>query len=186
MIVSRSRLLVLLLVVTGAGATAVRAQAVAGMGEAPAIVGTYTYVAEGSDDIEEAIDDAVSKVSWFIRTFARSRLRNTNPLYERIVIERSDTAWSILVDDRKPVVAPVDGSAVKWEREDGEVFDVSIELLDPSTLKQLFVAEDGERENLYRLGPGGDAMSMTVTIRSPKLKEPLVYTWNYERVDGGM
>ncbi len=55
---------------------------------------------------------------------------------------------------------------------------------DDGSLLQQFVAEDGERDNRYVLGPDGETMSMHVEIRSPKLKEPVRYTWNYERASG--
>jgi len=182
MIVSRSWVLVpVLALLTGAGVAAQEG----GMAGEPAIEGTYSYVEEGSDDVKEAIDVAVRQVSWFIRTFARGRLEKTNPLYETVVIERAEGEWTILVDDRKPVTAPVDGTPVEWEREDGEVFDVTVELQEDGSLLQRFVAEDGERDNHYVLGPDGETMSMNVEIRSPKLKEPVRYTWMYERVEEG-
>lgn len=147
----------------------------------PTIVGTYTYVAEGSDNIKQAIDTAVKKVSWFIRTFARGRLEKTNPVYHTIDITRPDDNWSIVVDGRKPVIAPVNGDSVSWTREDGEKFQVSIHEVDAQTLDEVFVASDGVRTNQFEWSPDGTTMAMHVKVESPKLKEPLTYTLNYRR-----
>lgn len=147
----------------------------------PALEGTYTYVAEGSDDIKQAIDTAVKKVSWFIRTFARGRLEKTNEVYQTIDITRPDDNWSISFDGRKPVVAPVSGDTVPWTREDGEKFRVVIHEVGPRTLDQVYVAEDGVRTNQFEWSQDGKTMAMHVKIESPKLKEPVTYTLNYQR-----
>ncbi|HKJ93820.1 MAG TPA: hypothetical protein VJ957_11695 [Longimicrobiales bacterium] len=177
MIVSRRLLPVLLLLLAP---TWVRAQGPEG-GSGPVLEGTYTYVAEGSDDVKQAIDVAVKKVSWFIRTFARGRLEKTNDVYQTIVVERPDDTWSIAFDGRKPVVAPVSGDTVPWTREDGEKFQVVIHQVDARTLDEVFVASDGVRTNQFEWAPDGSMMAMHVKIESPKLKEPLTYTLNYRR-----
>ncbi len=178
MIVARRMLPVMLLLLLPAW---VRAQEPAAAVSEPQLEGTYTYVAAGSDDIKQAIDTAVKKVSWFIRTFARGRLEKTNSVYQTIDIAQTDGNWSIAFDGRKPVVAPVSGDTVPWTREDGEKFQVVIHEVGPRTLDEVFVASDGVRTNQFEWSADGSTMAMHVKIESPKLKEPLTYTLNYER-----
>ncbi len=48
-------------------------------------------------------------------------------------------------------------------------------------LKETFVAGDGSRENLFEPSADGQTMIMQVTIRSPQLKQPIVYRLDYRR-----
>jgi len=154
-----------------AGGTALAAQQ---------IEGTYTLVAQESDDVVQAINSATSRMNFLIRPVARSRLRGTNPAYQRVVIGREGNRIRIEMDDAPAVVAPRDGTPIRWRRADGEQLDVTVNA-EPARVTQTFRAEDGERENLLVLSPDGRTLAMTVTIRSPQLPEPLTYTLRYRR-----
>jgi hypothetical protein len=151
---------------------------IANAGEA--LEGTYTFVADSSTNIDEAIDAAVTDMNFIKRPIARSRLKKTNPIYRRVVISR--TAQEIHVEFRAgaPVIAPADGTSVKWTRDDGEVFDVSA-AWEASTLTQKFKAEDGERLNVFRLSPDGRTLTLDVTISSDQLPKPMTYSLVYRR-----
>jgi len=142
--------------------------------------GTFTYVPEESDDVEAAIGRAVEHMNFLVKRIARPRLRNTNVPYGKVTITRTATELSIATDERAPVVSPAAGTPIKWTREDGEVFDVTT-VLEGGRLVQSFTAEDGSRENAFTLSPDGDTLTMTVTIRSDRLREPLVYKLLYRR-----
>jgi hypothetical protein len=142
--------------------------------------GTFVYTAEGSDNLEQAIQQATSRMNFVTRPIARSRLKKTNSVYQKIAIGRTADEVSIAFDARAPVVSPASGSAVRWRREDGEMFDVTTTGGNGS-LQQTFKAEDGERVNTFTLAPDGNTLTMNVTITSPRLPQPLTYRLRYRR-----
>lgn len=144
------------------------------------LAGTYAYVPAASDDIEMAIRAATDDMNFIVGPIARGRLRKTNFPYETIRISATPQAVTIVTDDRAPIVTPASGSAIKWEREDGEVFDVSTRFVG-GALHQTFQAEDGKRVNVYSLDAEGNTLTMKVTVSSPKLEAPMVYSLKYQR-----
>ena len=147
---------------------------------APTLQGEWEFTPEGSSDINDAIEGAVAKMNFIKRPIARSRLKKTNAAYRKISILR--TAESIVVgfDGGKPVHMPASGATVKWKREDGETFDVSGTWQD-ARVTQKFVAEDGSRQNVFRLNETGDAVTLEVTLTSDQLPTPLTYALSYRR-----
>ena len=63
---------------------------------------------------------------------------------------------------------------------DGEVIDLTTRWVD-ETLEQTFIAEDGQRKNVFALSPDGGTLEMQVTVTSPRLAAPLTYTLRYRR-----
>lgn len=138
--------------------------------------GIYTFVPAQSEDVEVAIDRAVSQVSWVIRGFARSRLRGANRPIERIEIGYpGDTVLITLREEDGPIRSPRTGEYVPYTRPDGEVVQVKTELRD-SVITQFFHSDDGDKQMVYRLRPAG-MLEVVTTIFSDRLKEPLEYTW---------
>jgi hypothetical protein len=142
--------------------------------------GTYTYLEAESDPIKPAIERAVARMNFITRPVARGRLTKTNSPYQSLSIRQSNSQISIVTDQRAPIVSPGDGSPIKWTREDGEVFDVTTRWVG-GTLEQTFVADDGQRKNVYALGADGSTLEMRVTVTSPRLAQPLTYTLRYRR-----
>jgi hypothetical protein len=146
-----------------------------------ALEGTYTFVADSSTNIDDAIDAAVTDMNFIKRPIARSRLKKTNPIYRRIVIAKTPQEISVEFRSGAPVSTPADGTSVKWTRDDGEVFDVSA-TWEGSALAQRFKAEDGERLNVFRLTPDGRMLTLDVTVSSDQLPKPMTYSLVYRRV----
>jgi hypothetical protein len=144
--------------------------------------GTYEFVPSASDNIEAAIKDATSSMSFIVKPVARSRLKKVNQPRPRLFVHQSADTISIAYDEKFPQVAPLDGHTVKWKNEEGEQFDLSIEHTE-ETLTQRFVAPDGERLNEFRQSAAGDTLYLSVTIKSPRLKQPLRYRLVYHRKD---
>jgi hypothetical protein len=158
------------------------APAHAAAAQAPAFAGTYTLNARASDNVQTAINQAASHVMFLIRGIARSRMRSTNPVYQRVVIQEQPAEFAIAFDQRAPVRAPSTGASVPWTREDGEKFQVSIHTLADGRLQETFVAEDGRRVNVFSLSPDGRVLTMETTVSSPKLPQPLHYRLVFDRV----
>lgn len=170
-------------VAPGAGELGQTPEPLSGSADDPALAtlqGKYTYLEADSGDIEAAINASVSKLNFIVRRFARPRLRKTNYAYQRLAFRLDADTLAIRMDDRVPIRMPLNGDSIRWQREDGEWFDVDIAWKE-GVLTQRFVAEDGERINDFVLNEKDQELSMQVTVRSPKLKVPLQYELVYQR-----
>ena len=158
----------------------------AGAGVAPApalaaasLTGDWAHDATKSDNVDKAIERAVEKVNFVIRGMAHGRLKSTNQPYHHVSITTKGPETLIKTDDRAPIVATA--KAVKWKREDGQVYDVSMVWKGDTRLEQTFANDEGKRVNTYTLNPDGKSMIMQVTVTSPKLPVPLSYSLAYKR-----
>lgn len=142
--------------------------------------GTYHLVQSESDDIHQAIDRAVARMNFVTRPIARSRLRKTNPPYQTVHLSTTASQVTIRIDEREPLTTPANGTPIQWKQASGEVVDVSTEW-ENGTLEQTFVAKDGQRVNHFSLSPGGELLHLKVTLTSPRLAEPLIYTLRYRK-----
>ena len=142
--------------------------------------GTYEFVPAASDNVDAAIKEATSSMSFIVKPVARSRLKKVNQPRPRLFVRQSADTISIAYDEKFPQVGPLDGNTVKWKNEEGEQFDLSIQHTE-ETLTQHFVAPDGERLNEFSQSASGDTLYLGVTIKSPRLKQPLHYRLVYHR-----
>jgi hypothetical protein len=142
--------------------------------------GTFVIDRAHSDDVNRAIETAVSRMNFVTRPIARGRLRRTNAVYQRVVINYTPEQVSTVFDHRHAVESPANGQPVKWTREDGEKFDLSTEW-QGGRLVQTFRAEDGSRTNTYTVSADGRTLTMHVTLRSPRLSAPLEYNLVFTR-----
>jgi len=139
-----------------------------------------TWKLASTPNIGAAIERCTDEMSFIKRPIARSRLKKLNPAYQRIVLTRVGGEFVIQFEERQPIRLPADGKAVAWTREDGEKFLVSAR---PSVdaLAQHYQGEDGERDNRFRVDPGGKALTLDVIVKSQKLPKPLTYSITYSR-----
>jgi len=142
--------------------------------------GTFVLDRAHSDDVNRAIETAVSRMSFITRPIARGRLRRTNTPYSRLSIDFTPQQIQVHVEQRSPMDSPANGQPIKWRREDGEVLDLSTEWTN-GRLVQTFRAEDGSRTNTFSIAPDGHTLTMHVTIRSPRLPAPVEYNLVYTR-----
>ena len=143
------------------------------------LVGHWAYDAAKSDDVEKAISATVEKVNFVLRGFASGRLKNTNQPYKTVTIAKKGDKTSVMVDDRAPWEAPSAGGAIKWKREDGQVYDMSFAWKGDTRLEQTFSNDEGKRVNVYSVDGAG--MKLDVTVSSSKLPVPLTYKLAYKR-----
>jgi hypothetical protein len=140
--------------------------------------GHYTVDRAASDDIEAAIRATVSGMSFIKRPFARSRLRSTNPVGGTVGIEVNPGKVKITFDSNSPMEAPDDGTTVKWTRDDGETFDLSMRW-EGETLVHTMGAKEGTRTNRFTLA--GETLTVSVSVQSPQLPRALEYKIVYKR-----
>ena len=149
-------------------------------GEEPMLEGHYIPIVERSSDVDAAIDAAVAKMNFIKRPIARSRLKKTNPAYQRVTIARTESQVHVKFDKSSVIESPADGTPVKWKREDGEVFEVSTDW-QGKRLVQRFKAEDGERVNTFHSNAKGELI-LDVKIMSDQLPKPLSYSLVFRRL----
>lgn len=172
---------VLLLALTGAAPVAppaARAQEPATADRK--LQGAFSYNAANSDNIDKSIDKAVADLNFIVAPIARSRLTKTNTIYRKVSFEFSGSQVSIVTGGRAAIKTNLNGTPIKWTREDGEVLDYST-TLNGDTIRQKFVAKDGQRVNEYTPGADGQSLTMKVIVSSPKLNEPLTYRLSYRK-----
>ena len=156
-----------------------RAQESAGVA-AHKLEGSFSYVASGSDSIDKSIDEAVSDMNFIVAPIARSRLTKTNTIYKKITFDYVGNQVAIVTGSRAPIKTSLNGTPIKWTREDGEVLDYST-TVNGESIRQKFVAKDGQRVNEFTPNADGQSLTMKVTVSSPKLKSPLTYRLVYKK-----
>jgi len=142
--------------------------------------GTFVIDRAHSDDVNRAIEAAVARMSFVTRPIARGRLRRTNTVYQRVVVNYTQAEVSTTFDQRHAITSPGNGQPIKWTREDGEKFDLSTEWQN-GRLIQTFRAEDGTRTNTYTISADGRVLTMHVVLRSPRLSGPVEYNLVFNR-----
>lgn len=146
----------------------------------PIPAGTWQFVPEQSESIDEAVNAAVSHMNFLVRGIARGRLRGANKPVDRIVIQYpQNDVYISLREDEPPAVSPRTGEFVPYTRADGEVVQVKTELGD-GVITQFFDSDDGQKEHVYRLRDDG-TLALEVTVLSEKLRAPFRYTWVYRQ-----
>ncbi len=144
----------------------------------PSLSGTWNQTR--TDDIPAAIDATVADMNFIKRPIARHKLVNLNPAYRKVMIAISDKEVLVRLDEREPIHMPPGGKAAPWTREDGDKFMVAAQVT-KDQLVQTFKNDEGERTNVFKLSPDGRSLTLTATVKSPKLPRPLVYSISFGR-----
>lgn len=154
---------------------------IAGVAQAenPVMQGMFVNANQSDAPIKAAIESATQEFNFVTRPIARSRLKKHSPAITRVEITQ-DTIISIKLGNTKPSQHAPGQPSVKWSRDDGEVFDVTMEWHGP-TLIQTFKSEEGTRVNRYSLSPDGLQLMMDVTLTGPQLKRVVKYMLTYTR-----
>ncbi len=130
--------------------------------------------------IEAGIEKAIDDMNFITRPIARSKLNKANIAFKSIKIKFVDGKVSIQQDSRTAVTSPIDGTKVKWTREDGDVFKVS-QKVSETKITQIFRGESGKKTMIYKFNKDFSVMWVSVRVDSPKLPEAVIYTMKYKR-----
>ncbi len=141
--------------------------------------GSFKHVG-GTAELEardKAIDDLVAEMSFMKRGVARDKLREANPIAEKIVVSESQGTLTISMDERS-YTAPLDETPVRVKGITGDMLDLVVRA--GPELEQVFSAEGKGRTNKYALA--GDRLTIQVRIHSESLPRELSYALTYERI----
>ncbi|MGE0792375.1 MAG: hypothetical protein AB7S26_42265 [Sandaracinaceae bacterium] len=142
--------------------------------------GTWRYngsASHGRNIIEQAITRAVDGMNFITQPIATGRLRDKNPLVQRIEVALTTSDCRVVFDGSRTYRAPLN----TWteHRFDGDTFQVEFRHRDDSIV-QLFRSDGGTRRNVYRLLPDGH-MRLEVTVQSGSLPRSMSYRLTYRR-----
>ena len=145
--------------------------------------GTYRYA--GSAHEEEArttaIDHAVESFSFVTRSTARNRVSATTQIlgfynfsFEpgKIVVRPQSRPEMISGDKGEPADYVYNGK-----------HSTLTQVLAGDRITQVFVSEDGKRENEFTLSQDGQMLRLRVTLSSARLSNPVVYSLSYKRAE---
>ena len=145
--------------------------------------GTYRYAGsvQEQDARRAAIDHAVEGLSFVTRSTARSRVSATTQILG--FYNFSFEPGKIVV---RPEARPEMVSGDKGEPADyvykGKHSTLT-QVLAGDRIMQVFVSEDGRRENEYTLSQDGKTVTLKVTLTSGRLSSPVAYSLSYKRAD---
>ncbi len=139
-----------------------------------------TWKQTKTDDIAAAIQNTVADMSFIKRPIARGRLTKLNAAYKKVVITISDKEVLVKFDERDAIHMPPGGQPAPWTREDGDKFMVAAQVSKDQMI-QTFKNDEGERTNVFRLSPDGKSLTLSATVKSPKLPKPLTYSISFGR-----
>ena len=125
-----------------------------------------------------AIDRTVDSLFFAIRPIARSRLTKSVPIDPWVEFSFPSGTIRMRLPSAPDVVSPEDGSPA-YSMHDGDRV-TTIQRLSGRTLTQSSSTVEGGRRNDWTLSDD-DTLSLRVTITSPKLSVPLVYSLTYKR-----
>lgn len=130
--------------------------------------------------VNRAIDEAVANMSWFQRGFARTRLREKNPVRDttrievgggNVTIEYGDATYTTPEGQWRTVTAT--GEQVRL-----------LQQVVGDRIYQTFRTDDGEKLTVYSVSDDGRQLTLDITVSSPQLPVPLRYELDYRRTDG--
>lgn len=144
--------------------------------------GLYRYTGDATEQAArvEAIDSGIESLFFAIRPIARSRAASATVIAETCRISLEGELVRVKVPDRPDYVSPLDGREARFVYKDDE--STLTHRMKGGTLIEHFDQEGEGRINEYSLGEDNETMRVKVTLYSPKLTRPIVYTLTYRRV----
>lgn len=140
-------------------------------------IGTWQPAPDSRRIIEASIRQTTEPMEFFIRGFARRRLLKRFPPPAWVRMERRNGRFLIEFSDFPPQAFPLNG---------GEVRTNNLLLrawLEGGALIHTGASQEGTRKNVFRVDPGGGALTMETTVTSPRLPRPLHFTLTFTRLD---
>jgi len=146
------------------------------------LTGTYRYVggAAQRQRLESAIDRTVQQLNALIRGIGRRRLTESNQIRDAVELKIQGDKVTTIFTPGGTVTTTLGASAISWTTDTGKSVKVKSALV-KGRLVQDFQADDGSRRNVFTVDASGDKLTLSVTIRSDRMPEPLKYALSYRR-----
>ena len=144
--------------------------------------GTYRFAGGDAQrtELDGAIETAVQELNALIRGIGRKRLKESNAIRDAITIAVDGDKVTTTFAPGRTVTGRLEGASVPWTSDAGKPLTVKFSLV-KGRLVQTFTADDGGRRSVFTLNEAGDRMTLSVTITSERLTNPLKYALTYKR-----
>lgn len=143
---------------------------------------SFRYVGSSNEQAARraAIDRGIDSLFFAIRGIARSRLSEGTKIDPWVAFSFDADKIRVRLPGTN-AVSPADGTAIDFGS--GKDRSKLSQRIVGRTVTQTFLAGEGQRVNEWTVFPGSNLLSLRVTVSSPKLTRPVVYTLTYERVE---
>lgn len=170
------------LAVGGRAQTAMNAPATSA-DQRPRFTGTYRYAGGTQEDEarKAAIDHAVESMSSFTRSIARNRITATTQIPSFYTFSFDPGKIKILPEARPEMISGDKGEPADYVYKGKH--STLTQALAGNRITQVFVSDDGKRENVFTLSKDGQVLMLKVTVMSSRLSNPVVYSLSYKRAD---
>jgi hypothetical protein len=168
----------------GVGAQTASKDASAASGDLRArFAGTYRYAgsAQEQDARRAAIDHAVEGLSFVTRSTARSRVSATTQILGFYNFSFEPGKIRVHPESRPEMLSGDKGEPADYVY-NGKRSTLT-QVLAGDRITQVFVSDDGRRENEFTLSQDGQMLRVKVTLTSSKLSNPVVYVLSYKRAE---
>lgn len=144
--------------------------------------GTFRYAGGQAqrDNLAAAIEAAAMEMNALIRGIARKRLTEANPVREQMSFVVEGTKVTATFAAGRTITGTIGGPKVAWTSDSGKPLTVMFSLVKGRLIMD-FKAEDGGRRSTFTLDESGDKLTMSVTVTSERLTNPLKYALTYRR-----
>ena len=161
-------------------AEAIEAAAAVSETEADRFVGQYAFAGGEAQRtaLRDAIEELVAQLSAVIRGVARDKLTATNPVFERVSIERKG-GQLVLNYGSHTNTCNLDGSASDVEGIDGSSLECRLSMQGDALVHRVGGSRGG-RVNTFTIGKSG-RLTMKTRIHSKMMPADLRYTLTFER-----
>jgi hypothetical protein len=170
--------------IEGAAQTAAKSSASVASGDQRArFAGTYRYAggAQEDDARKAAIDHGVESLSVFTRSTARSRVQATTQIPGSYAFSFEPGKIIVRPEGRPDVISGDKGESADYVY-NGKKSTVS-QVIAGDRITQVFVSDDGKRQNEFTLSQDGQVLTLKVTVTSARLSNPVVYSLTYKKAN---
>jgi hypothetical protein len=129
--------------------------------------------------VDEAIEQAVNAMNFFIRGIARSRLREGTPVHERIDLAVRGDEVTVRFDGTDGYTTHLGRTEVRTNPS-GIHMRVTQRFRSNGQLEQSFVTDQGTRWYVYTLLRDG-RLRVATTTDSPHMPQPMSFLLDYRR-----
>ena len=131
--------------------------------------------------VDKKIDAFVDEQAFYIRPFARGKLKESNKVCKKLVFTIKGDDVSYQCDGRETYTSPANGKLVKVPGKDLKLSQKVETKNDIVTITQLFKSEDGQRRTVFVYNPNSKKLKSQVKITGEKVKGALVYVVHYKQ-----
>lgn len=145
--------------------------------------GTYRYVGNAQEEEarKAAIDHAVESMSFVIRSTARNRVSATTQILGSYSFSFEPGKINVRPQSRPEMISGDKGEPADYVY-NGKRSTLT-QVLAGDRMTQVFVSDDGRRENEFTLSKDGQVLRLKVTLSSARLSNPVIYSLSYKRAD---